>query len=78
VETTDFKRTQEEALAKQNLETLGVLAGGIAHDFNNILGGIHAQAELTEMDLPVGSARGLKRSAKLKWRPPVARRSCVS
>jgi two-component system, cell cycle sensor histidine kinase and response regulator CckA len=56
VETTDFKRTQEEALAKQNLETLGVLAGGIAHDFNNILGGIHAQAELIETDLPTGLA----------------------
>ena len=56
VETTDFKRTQEEALAKQNLETLGVLAGGIAHDFNNVLGGIHAQAELIETDLSMGSA----------------------
>jgi PAS domain S-box-containing protein len=56
VETTDFKRTQEEALAKQNLETLGVLAGGIAHDFNNVLGGIHAQAELLEKDLSTDSA----------------------
>jgi PAS domain S-box-containing protein len=55
VETTDFKRTQEEALAKQNLETLGVLAGGIAHDFNNVLGGIHAQAELIEADLALDS-----------------------
>jgi two-component system, cell cycle sensor histidine kinase and response regulator CckA len=65
VETTDFKRTQEEALAKQNLETLGVLAGGIAHDFNNILGGIHAQAELIEMDLPAGS-EGLKEIRQLE------------
>jgi two-component system, cell cycle sensor histidine kinase and response regulator CckA len=56
IETTDFKRAQEEALAKQNLETLGILAGGIAHDFNNVLGGIHATAELIEADLAPGSA----------------------
>jgi two-component system, cell cycle sensor histidine kinase and response regulator CckA len=55
VNITDLKRTQEEALAKQNLESLGVLAGGIAHDFNNLLGGIYAQAELAEIDLGVGS-----------------------
>jgi two-component system cell cycle sensor histidine kinase/response regulator CckA len=55
IDITDFRRTQEEALAKQNLESLGVLAGGIAHDFNNVLGGINAQAELIETDLPVGS-----------------------
>jgi len=53
---TKVKRTQEEAVARQKLEGLGVLAGGIAHDFNNLLGGILAEAELTEADLPVGSA----------------------
>jgi len=52
---TKVKRTQEEAVARQKLEGLGVLAGGIAHDFNNLLGGILAEAELTEADLPVGS-----------------------
>ena len=56
IDTTDLRRTQEEALAKQNLEGLGVLAGGIAHDFNNVLGGILAQTDLVEPDLPVGSA----------------------
>jgi hypothetical protein len=29
---TDVKRAQDEALARQRLEGLGVLAGGIAHD----------------------------------------------
>ena len=55
VDVTDHRRTQEESLAKQNLESLGVLAGGIAHDFNNVLGGINAQAELIETELAVGS-----------------------
>jgi len=55
IDTTDFKRTQEEGLARQKLESLGVLAGGIAHDFNNLLGGILAQAELAETELAAGS-----------------------
>ena len=55
IDITDLKRTQEEALAKQNLESLGVLASGIAHDFNNLLGGITAQAELIAENLTVAS-----------------------
>lgn len=43
---TDLKRTQQEALTSQKLESVGTLASGIAHDFNNLLGGILAQAEL--------------------------------
>jgi two-component system cell cycle sensor histidine kinase/response regulator CckA len=53
---TDSRRAQEEALARQKLESLGVLAGGIAHDFNNLLGGILAEAELAETDLAAGLA----------------------
>jgi two-component system cell cycle sensor histidine kinase/response regulator CckA len=58
IDTTDFKRTQDQALARQKLESLGVLASGIAHDFNNLLGGIVAQAELAETELAVGSQPG--------------------
>ncbi len=52
---TEIKRAQEEALARQKLESIGVLAGGIAHDFNNLLGGILSQTESIEQDLPKGS-----------------------
>jgi len=55
IDITDVKRTQEEALARQKLETLGTLASGIAHDFNNLLGGVMAQAELAQSELAAGS-----------------------
>jgi two-component system cell cycle sensor histidine kinase/response regulator CckA len=58
IDITDFKRTQVEALARQKLESLGVLAGRIAHDFNNLLGSILAQAELAEEELAAGSPPG--------------------
>jgi PAS domain S-box-containing protein len=53
---TEVKRNQEAGLARQKLESVGILAGGIAHDFNNLLGGILAQAELGEVDLSAGSS----------------------
>jgi two-component system cell cycle sensor histidine kinase/response regulator CckA len=53
-DVTDLKRAQEEALARQKLESVGVLAGGIAHDFNNLLGSILIEAELVEADLAGG------------------------
>jgi PAS domain S-box-containing protein len=53
---TEIKRTQEEALIRQKLESLGTLAGGIGHDFNNLLGAIRAQAELASVELDAGSS----------------------
>jgi PAS domain S-box-containing protein len=53
---TEIKRTQEEALFRQKLESVGTLAGGIAHDFNNLLGAVQAQAELAQAELDAGAS----------------------
>src|SRR5262249_44678425 len=49
-------RAQEQAFARQKLESVGTLASGIAHDFNNLLGGVLAQAELGLGELAEGSS----------------------
>ena len=56
IDITEVKRAQEEALARQKLESLGVLTAGIAHDFNNMLGSVVAQAELAELELAEGAS----------------------
>ena len=50
-DVTDARRAQEEAFARQKLESLGTLASGIAHDFNNLLGAVLAQTELAMAEL---------------------------
>jgi len=52
---TEVKRAQEQAFARQKLESVGTLAGGIAHDFNNLLGGVLAHAELGLEEHTAGS-----------------------
>ena len=52
---TDVRRMQEETLARQKLESMGLLASGIAHDFNNLLGGILASSELALLEPAVGA-----------------------
>jgi PAS domain S-box-containing protein len=53
-DVTEIKRTQEEALSRQKLESLGTMASGIAQDFNNLLSAIQAQAELALAELDSG------------------------
>lgn len=56
IDLTDMKTAQEEASARQNLESVGTLASGIAHDFNNLLGAVLAQADLALAESSSGSS----------------------
>ena len=56
IDITDLKRSYEQHMANQKLESLGVLAAGVAHDFNNLLGAIVARAESAEIDIRPGSS----------------------
>ena len=66
IDTTDLKRTQEEALSRQKLESLGVLAAGIAHDFNNLLGSILAQAGTRRGGTAPGAYLPVRRSGRFR------------
>ncbi|HSR35811.1 MAG TPA: PAS domain S-box protein, partial [Desulfurivibrionaceae bacterium] len=46
---SERKKTEEERLRAQKLESIGLLAGGIAHDFNNLLTGILGNIGLAKM-----------------------------
>jgi len=58
IDITELRRIQEDAHARQKLESLGVLASGIAHDFNNLLGSILTCSEIALAGRADGSPIG--------------------
>ena len=51
---TEQKRTEEDRLILNKLESTGILAAGIAHDFNNLLTMILLNLELAQTLIPPG------------------------
>jgi len=48
---SEARRTEQELLKKEKLESLGALAGGIAHDFRNLLEGIFGSIEMAKLSV---------------------------
>ncbi len=53
-DTTEKRRTEQELLKTEKLESLGILAGGIAHDFNNFLTSVLANVQLSKIKANLG------------------------
>ena len=52
---TDIKRTEEQLLRAQRMESIGTLAGGIAHDLNNVLSPIMMSVDMLKTDEEIES-----------------------
>jgi nitrogen-specific signal transduction histidine kinase/ActR/RegA family two-component response regulator len=50
-DVTERKRTEEQIIQSQRLETVATLVGGIAHQFNNALFGVIGNVDLLQMSL---------------------------
>jgi PAS domain S-box-containing protein len=70
MDITDLKRSHEERLAMQKMESLGALSAGIAHDFNNLLGSILAESDLALSSSPAesGSREHIERISSVALR----------
>jgi PAS domain S-box-containing protein len=64
VDLSDRKRSEEERLKLDKLESLGVLAGGIAHDFNNLLTAILGNISLAHLETEMKEIQGRMQDAE--------------
>ena len=58
IDITDLHRANEEAMSRERIESLRLLAGGIAHDFTNLMTNILALADLAAAEIDPGSQAG--------------------
>jgi signal transduction histidine kinase len=58
IDVTDIRQAKEEALSRERVESLRVMAGGIAHDFTNLMTNILVSAELADADIVPNSPAG--------------------
>jgi PAS domain S-box-containing protein len=64
VDLSERKRSEEERLKLDKLESLGVLAGGIAHDFNNLLTAILGNISLAHLETELEEVQGRLQDAE--------------
>ncbi|MDQ7784054.1 MAG: ATP-binding protein [Desulfomonilaceae bacterium] len=63
---SEKKRSEEEMLKKDKLDSLGILAGGIAHDFNNLLTALLGNLSLLDMSPHLGDKESERVDAAMR------------
>ena len=59
LDLTERKRSEQQSLRAQRMESIGTLAGGIAHDLNNVLAPIMMSIAMLEIRFPDPTSQDL-------------------